>query len=341
MNLFRGRLGIQPTILLVLLLASLMAGEVLAQAAPTTTDPANTAADTATTATNTDGTTAAATSAQTTDAPSTDNSLPPLTTSTSSSDTLPSLTTSTASSASSASSTSSSLTYTIPVATVPPTANAPYMRQSNLPEGTVFIAVGAALGFVGLSVLAWRAMVAWSINRSVRRAAMEQAQLETKTLLNNNNNKRKSRRHSRRRSHRHHDGGNSVSMEKLGPSHRHSHMAGPKSPGAQSSLFYSPTASAGMPQAANRTSTYLPAGYYSTGAAAPGGHNRNLGPSPPGSPSLPPSSGPDGPPGGGNRTSHLGASSSTVNLNVPPQGRAPSAYLEDLFENHTAAPGGT
>lgn len=333
MNPLRCRLGVQPTLSLVLLLASLMAGQVVAQAATTTenTDTTTAAATTngATTATDTaaatTGQTTAQTTAQTTDTSSTD-SLPPLTTSTSSTDTLPTLT-----------SAATSSTYSIPVATVPPTENAPYMRQSNLPEGTVFIAVGAALGFIGLSVLAWRALVAWSINRSVRRASMEQAQQESKTLLRH---KRRSRRHSRHRSHRPKDG-TSVSMEKLSPSHRHSHMGASKGPGAQSSLFYSPTAGAGLNPAANRASTYLPAGYYSAGAAAPGGgHSRNLGPSPPGSPSLPPSSGADAPQ---TRASHLGASSSTVNLNAPPQGRAPSAYLEDLFENHAPAghPGGT
>jgi hypothetical protein len=316
-----------------------MAGQVLAQKA-TTTDAANTATTTdATTAESTASDTTATTAvtaslSQTTDtSSSTDNTLPALSTSTtSSSDSLPSLTTTQNPTAA-----ESSATYAIPVISVPPIANAPYMRQSNVPEGTVFIAVGAALGFIGLSVLAWRALVAWSINRSVRRAAMQQTQPEAKTLLRHN--KRKSRRHSRHRSHRHHEG-TSLSMEKFGPNHRHSHLAPSKGPASQGALFFSPTAGAGAHQtAANRGSTYLPAGYYSAGTATPGaaGHSRNFGISPPGSPALPPNpgTGPDA------RMSHLGgASSSSLNLNLPPQGRAPSAYLEDLFESHIPAPPG-
>ena len=60
--------------------------------------------------------------------------------------------------------------------------------------------------------------------------------------------------------------------------------------------------------------------------------------SPPGTPSLPPSRGggpPDSPYNGRLSTQALvNQSSSSLNLNTPTQGRAPSAYLEDLFENH-------
>jgi len=57
---------------------------------------------------------------------------------------------------------------------------------------------------------------------------------------------------------------------------------------------------------------------------------RSMGPSPPGSPILPPSRGADT---SYNRTTHT----STSSLNLTRGGasdRAPSAYLEDLFENH-------
>ncbi|KAH8698299.1 hypothetical protein BGW36DRAFT_375844 [Talaromyces proteolyticus] len=253
----------------------------------------------------------------------TTNALPALTTtttdSTSTSTGLPRLTESTSNS------------IPIPTATVPPTSNAPYMQQSKVPEGTVFIGVGAALGFIGFSLLAWRAMVAWSINRSVRRAAYELAQSENKSLLRN---KRRSRRHSTHRKSRREARGTSMSMDKLSKSDRISHLSSTKNPASQSNLFFSPTAGAGSHQSMNRASTYLPAGYYAAGNATLGSHSQvNLGRSPPGSPSLPPSRGHDA-----NRSSHhVGASTSTLNLNVPPQGRAPSAYLEDLFDSHPPA----
>lgn len=223
----------------------------------------------------------------------------------------------------------------IPTATVPPTSNAPYMKQSNVPEGTVFIGVGAALGFIAFSLLAWRAMVAWSINRSVRRAAYELAQSENQALLRN---KRKSRRHSSsHRKSRRETRGTSMNMEKLTKPDRQSHYSSTMNPASQSNLFFSPTAGVGNHQSMNRSSTYLPSGYYAAGNSSlgPSQSQVNLGRSPPGSPSLPPSR------GGHERTrsaNHVGASTSTLNLNVPPQGRAPSAYLEDLFDSHSLAP---
>lgn len=63
------------------------------------------------------------------------------------------------------------------------------MQTSSTPEGTVFIAVGAVLGFFGLAVLAWRGLVAWSVNRSVRQSAMMQSS-ETKGLLRSSRRKR-------------------------------------------------------------------------------------------------------------------------------------------------------
>lgn len=362
MRLSRGKLGSRPAVLLALLLLTLTVTRVAAQdddlpSLPTTTDNADTAttaaATTAATAT-TAGTTGTDATATTTD------DLPALTTATATATatttatnsnslpTLPTLSTSTAD-------------YHYPPPTVPPTANAPYMQKSNLPEGTVFIAVGAALGLIGLAVLAWRALVAWSVNRSVRRAAMLHSQSETKTLLKPN--KRKSSIYPE-------GAGSTMSLDKLGGStNTRSSYAPPKMPTTGSGLFYSPTASAGSHVNLNRGSTYLPAGYYA--AAAPGnastpgggpgmshvpsgglglasamggpqsqGYTRtgSFGPSPPGSPNLPPSRGNEGSYNSNTRLSHhAGASTSTLNINSPPQGRAPSAYLEDLFESH--APG--
>ena len=59
----------------------------------------------------------------------------------------------------------------IPTQVIPFTASAPFMQKSNLPEGSVFICVGALLGFLGLCVLFWRALVLWSLHRKVKRSA--------------------------------------------------------------------------------------------------------------------------------------------------------------------------
>jgi len=319
MRFSRYRLGPQPALMTVLFLASLMIGRGFAQ---TTTSDSNQSNQN----TNTAATTAASgTTAASANTGSSDSNLPALSTSTGN---LPSLTTSSASLPSLPSASdnaAAATTYSIPVATVPPTTNAPYMQQSNLPEGTVFIAVGGALGFIGLSVLAWRALVAWSINRSVRRAALRHSQLEAKTIPH-------SRQKQRGASHHHH--GSAMSMEKLSTNHRHSNISS-KVPSSQSGLFFSPTAGTGIHTQANRGSSYLPAGYYAAGSAAPGGaHSRTHTASPPSSPTLPPSRGQEV---SYQRMSNWGDSNSSLNLNHPPQGRAPSAYLEDLFENHSPA----
>ncbi|OJD17766.1 hypothetical protein AJ78_02175 [Emergomyces pasteurianus Ep9510] len=225
--------------------------------------------------------------------------------------------------------------FKIPTPQVPPAAGAPYLQVSNVPEGTIFIAVGAALGLFGLIVFLWRALVAWSINRSVRRAATRPNQTDSTAALLN---KRKSGVY------RQPAAGVSMSMEKMGGNGaRHSGLP-PRTHTPTSSLFFSPTAGAGMHTSGNRGSGYLPAGYYAAGTAAvPGqpiglsplgpqnqgyGRTRSTGgPSPPASPSLAPTSR-----GGGHEQSY--PSTSSINLSVAPQGRAPSAYLEDLFENH-------
>ena len=327
MRFSRYRLGPQPASMTVLLLASLMIGRGFAQSTSSDSNQ-NTNTNTNTAAATTAPTAASGTTAATAgNTGSSDGNLPALSTSTTSTEDLPSLSTSSASlpSLPAASDGAAATTYSIPVASVPPTANAPYMQQSNLPEGTVFIAVGGALGLIGLSVLAWRALVAWSINRSVRRAALRHAQLEAKTIPH-------SRQKQRRSSHHHR--GSAMSMEKLGPNHRQSNISS-KVPSSQSGLFFSPTAGAGIHTQANRGSSYLPAGYYAAGSAAPGGtHSRTHTASPPSSPTLPPSRGQEV---SYQRMSNWGDSNSSLNLNHPPQGRAPSAYLEDLFESHSPA----
>ncbi|KAF3392354.1 hypothetical protein DPV78_010283 [Talaromyces pinophilus] len=315
MNISRSRMASRPSSLSLALIATFLLLSQVHGATDTGLPRLSTATETSTSTTSTSTGTTTGTNTATT---STGTGLPSIT------------------------STTSTLTN-IPTATVPPTSNAPYMQQSNLPEGTVFIAVGAALGLIGLSVLIWRAMVAWSINRSVRKAAYQQTKSDIKgAAVLRRSSRRKSHRRSgtssgRRRSRRE-TRGTSMNMEKLSRSDRQSHVS-TKTPATQSSLFFSPTAGAGSHQSINRTSTFLPAGYYAAGNTAMGSHSQvNLGRSPPGTPTSPPSRGFDGP---FNRSSHhLAASTSSLNLNAPPQGRVPSAYLEDLFDSHPPRPNG-
>jgi hypothetical protein len=281
----------------------------------------------------------------------------------------------------------------VPIMKVPDTAGAAFMQKSDLPDGTVFICVGAILAFFAAAVLAWRGLVAWSLHRSVKRAAMAQNMADIKTM---------SAVPGKKRGMYNVVGANStMSLDHLAAAPiGSSKMAKPfaQAPGgtppgkSASSLFFSPTAggTTGLRDSVNRSSTYLPAGYYATGNAAPaqgspithiGGHqnlsanslatpgnrfSHRSGISPPDSPSLPPSRGgyPRAPPSRDglsmyNRNSvatlgtprdtrsgvygHGNENMSQLSLNVPggttvAGGRAPSAYLEDLFENHGSGP---
>jgi hypothetical protein len=266
---------------------------------------------------------------------------------------------------------------------VPDTARAPFMQKSNLPDGTVFICVGAALGFFGAAILAWRGLVAWSLHRSVKRAAMAQNIADIKAM---------SAVPGKKRGLYNVVGANSnMSLDRLsaaptGTSRPPKPFATTNSgtpPKSNSSLFFSPTAAGGPRDSVNRSSSYLPAGYYAAATAQPasgspvthiGGHASHLsthslatpgnrfssrsGVSPPASPSLPPSRGYDrAPPSRDGISMYDRRSVATLNnpnsrgiygpdnnvsqisLNVPggtnaPGGRAPSAYLEDLFESH-------
>ncbi|KAF2280901.1 uncharacterized protein EI97DRAFT_353757, partial [Westerdykella ornata] len=279
----------------------------------------------------------------------------------------------------------------VPDMVVPDTKAAPYMQKSSLPDGTVFICVGAALGFFGAAILAWRGLVAWSLHRSVKRAAHVQNMADIKAMTAVPGKKRGMYNVV---------GANSnMSLDRLsaaptGTSRPPKPFASPTSgtpPRNNSSLFFSPTAAGATSRdSVNRSSNYLPAGYYPSGNAQAasgspvmhvGGHGSHLsihslatpgnrfshrsGVSPPGSPSLPPSRGYDRAPpsrdgvnsmynrgsvatlgnqappmpGGRGVYGQDGGNMSQLSLNVPggtsvAGGRAPSAYLEDLFENH-------
>ena len=245
--------------------------------------------------------------------------------------------------------------YSYPPASVPPTQNAPYMQVSHLPDGTVFIAVGAGLGFMAVCVLLWRGLTVWSLHRSVKRAARNQDLTDTKMMFNppapNFKYSDRASTHSM----------SNLAMGNSGKRGRPS-TAG-HVPGPSQSLFYSPTAgvagAGGLSHPGNRGSNYLPAGYYAAGASAPGngtgmthigsasreninlanlrpnsqGYTRaqSMGITPPDSP------GSAYPPPTGHR---LNLSTSTLEL-IPrtTTQRAPSAYLEDLFDEAGAAPG--
>jgi hypothetical protein len=239
--------------------------------------------------------------------------------------------------------------YGIPTMMVPWTAGAPFMAKSDLPEGTVFIAVGALLGAMGAAVLLWRGLVAWSLHRSVKKA-------NEKLIMGNTGKLQK--------------GGYTQSSLALGNSNMSlDHLAAPPRKltrssiapslaARNSSLFFSPTAGAGLQTSGtyssiNRSSGMLPSGFYAApGAAVPGtayvggngarssiyggGRASQYNGSPPSSPGLPPSRG--GMSNHGHSHMYNQPSTSTLNLNIPgghsqPGMRAPSANLDDLFGN--------
>lgn len=278
----------------------------------------------------------------------------------------------------------------IPTMIVPDTADAPFMQHSTLPEGTVFIVVGAVLAFLGACVLFWRGLVAWSINRSVKKAALASIRGSEKSSTawggsNSGYNPVKGGLYK--------DVGSSMSLDALNSQGKplksplKNHDTGRASPPA--GLFFSPTAQARESTGprplsdvmTNRSSTYLPAGYYaSPSAQAAGGagsttiggnlapyaqRHSMLNPSPPSSPGLTPNTRGSS---AGKHTSRDGlrapgsrdgvgssARNSYLDASGPRQGhssgiysqasndglggsRAPSAYLEDLFENHGNGP---
>lgn len=242
-----------------------------------------------------------------------------------------------------------------PAASVPPTANAPFMQKSNLPEGTVFICVGVALAFIALTILAWRGIVAWSLHRSVRRSAM--AQSSKYTYIGDAKSSARGEPNS-------HLGsklaspfaGSTLTLDQYAPPSTSG--KGAKSPlsapASRNSLFFSPTAShtAGNPTpGSTRASAYLPAGYYASNAPsahtqpqpgismstlAPGSnrhsrHSRSFDPSPP------PSSRGERPSTGGGLGSNMNLSTTALagGQGGGSEGRAPSAFLEDLFDRGT------
>ncbi|KAI1449760.1 hypothetical protein F5Y02DRAFT_413441 [Annulohypoxylon stygium] len=271
-----------------------------------TTDKTSSTTDKTTTATST-----------TTDASSTStDSVPSITSTTSSDDPLPTL----------------SGQYSYPAPSVPPTNNAPFMQPSSVPEGTVFIAVGAILGAFGAAVLIWRAVVAWLLHRNVKRAALAQQVANDKATF----------QPPPAPFYKYTDQASSASLggSMTGRGVRRTTRGPiPSSTPSQSNLFFSPTAPTASGNG-NRESRFLPSGFYAAGAGSPQqghnhsisltnlrpdsrGHGRPLGHTPPESPSLAPRQ----------DMSRRNMSTSSLNLNRPPSGRAPSAFLEDLLDD--------
>ncbi|KAI9729056.1 MAG: hypothetical protein M1828_000141 [Chrysothrix sp. TS-e1954] len=336
-------------------LSTITAGDELGKS--TSTSDASSSTGTGSSKSSSDGTSS-------TDSASTTSSTP----SDSSSDTLPSLTSSTTSSSGSPLPTLQGVG--VPPLIVPDTSAAPFMQKSNLPEGTVFIAVGAALGFLGMCVLAWRGLVAWSLKRSVKKAAHTTYASETKSMFGLGSGGGYSSVYDAK----------NISLEQLtntntsygGPGHAHrrsSHMMEGKSQKPKgerrerqsktptsSSLFFSPTAGAGagagagtgMQPSTDRHASYMPAGYYASGVRDSNGNYGRVGSigggiSPPDSPALGTSrpasqlrptssydllSGPSPGREQAQRRSRLAPDAA-----APAPGRAPSAYLEDLFNS--------
>ncbi|KAI0201321.1 hypothetical protein F4808DRAFT_426076 [Astrocystis sublimbata] len=222
--------------------------------------------------------------------------------------------------------------YSYPPPAVPPTKNAPFMQKSNLPQGTVFIAVGAILGAFAVAILIWRIVVGCLLHRSVKRATLAQQVANDKSAYPP----------SSAPLYKYSDHASSLSLG-TAPATRGARKSRPPVPSStpsQTNLFFSPTAPAGAGTPGNRESRFLPSGFYASGAGSPQqgnghaismtnlrpdshGHGsaRGVEPSPPETPNLAP------PRDVGRRN----ASSSTLNLNRPASGRAPSAYLEDLL----------
>lgn len=239
---------------------------------------------------------------------------------------------------------------TYPPPAVPPTDNAPFMQQSSMPEGTVFIVVGAILGALGLAILLWRGIVSLLLHRSVERAAKAQHSANNKAgfpappapfYKYTDQDSTKSLAGGAQAA-----PGRGVRRTNRGPI--------PSATPSHSNLFFSPTAANNA--AGNRASTFLPSGFYASNNAgsSPANHTNsislnNLQPdmrpqpdpraqyanasrntlahSDPDSPHYPA------------RRDVSGMSTSSLNLTsqLLPGQRAPSAYLEDLLADDPAA----
>ena len=214
------------------------------------------------------------------------------------------------------------------------------------------------MAFCAACVLAWRGLVAWSLHRSVRRTASDRYMSEKKSMYGAPTDYSSAYYST------------DVSLENLTAKdtsykgagaprkedRSHSRPAQRNTRQPTSNLFFSPTAGGGQ-NAATRSSTYLPAGYYaSTGSTLAGGSSiANFGgPSAAGYGRMEPASG--SPPATPERrpAARYDRSMSRERLSMPdvphrdgrrqnnlrtsthePTTRAPSAVLDELFDHHT------
>jgi len=168
---------------------------------------------------------------------------------------------------------------------IPNVADNPFLEKSNYPDGTVFIIVGSCLAGLALLVIGWRTAYVWCLHRQTKERRKQQKYTEmgeqrpyaavngtsSNGAVNNNN-----------------PFARDISMEYLRPGDRKSQVSlfsrpstgrtATNQPRPVSSVdpvipsnvqFYSPsahpggsTAAALGTQAADRSSAYLPAGYY-------------------------------------------------------------------------------
>ena len=241
---------------------------------------------------------------------------------------------------------------TYPPPAIPPTADAPFMQKSSLPSGTVFICAGAILGVLLACFMLWRAWVAWSIHQSMKRlnggylSLLAQGPTQSSFLDSGAQLLKKSNPFYKQP-----PSGSMISMSLL---HNEEQRADSQTPVYRTgpdkqSLFFSPTASSGLPSgglAAKKGSEYMPSGYYAAAEparsqsqsyslgnlpAGPQGSINHRRPSPHSpaplvtldvrrdssrglAPSLPP------------------ANQSRGSLGMESESRAPSAYVEDMFD---------
>ncbi|SMR57360.1 unnamed protein product [Zymoseptoria tritici ST99CH_3D1] len=163
----------------------------------------------------------------------------------------------------------------VPDLVIPFTEAAPFMQRSSMPEGTVFIAVGAVLALFGACILLWRVLVAWSINRSVKRSAIASIRGGGEKSSGNT-----WAPHSAGKAayYKEYETGSSMSLDQLNSQgkplrpFRDDHDAVKRQSSAPvNGLFFSPTAQTSNRASSavydNRASAYLPAGYYASPSA--------------------------------------------------------------------------
>ncbi|KAF7522305.1 hypothetical protein G7054_g12189 [Neopestalotiopsis clavispora] len=227
------------------------------------------------------------------------------------------------------STTAASGTYTYAAPTVPDTSKAPFMQTSSLPEGTVFIAVGAILGAFGIAILIWRAVVACLLHRSVKRAALAQHLANDKMAIPGPTT---APFYQQYKDHESKGSLGATAAVAAGRGVRRTTRGPvPSSTPSQTNLFFSPTAG-NTGNGGNRSSTFLPSGFYAAnqGAGQTGhGHSismSDLRPDSRDSPALTPHN--------DHMRRHPQMSTSTLNLNQAPTGRAPSMFLDDLLDEN-------